>query len=97
MHPEPSLRVRVDGGITIRMQNIITTEDIKKDIQKFQNRITIAREKLAALPERSSSYKERKKLQTQKRNLRNEIEHCKCLIAIAQEGLKRSKYQHDQN
>jgi hypothetical protein len=64
-----------------------TLEDILKDIAGFNNRIWIAREQLVALPSSPSTCKERKKMNDQRRQLSQEIEHVQRLILMAQEAL----------
>lgn len=65
----------------------ITTEDILKDIEGFQSRVSIAREKLAMLPTGFLPYPEHKRREKQKRKLQAEVVHVGKLISIARENL----------
>jgi hypothetical protein len=71
----------------------LTKEDVLNDIERFEKRIQITQEKLTALPQKATGYKERKKLKFKRRILRQEIEHVKRLIAIAKETLP--EYGHN--
>jgi len=66
----------------------LTRKDISNDIEVFKKRIRNAQEKLTALPQKASEFKERKKLKLKRRVLKQEIEHVQGLIAIASEALK---------
>lgn len=66
----------------------LTEENILKDIEVFKKRIRNAQEKIAALPQKATGYKKRKKLKLKRRVLEQEIEHVKGMIAIASEALK---------
>ena len=68
-------------------QMILTRKDILTDIERFEDRIRRAKKKLAALPPMASSFKERNKLKTKRRQLIQEIEHVKGLIRIAKEAI----------
>lgn len=69
------------------MYSVITDESIKDDIEKFRSRILKAEAKLdEALPVRTA--KDRLKA----KQLRDEVEHCKNLIGIAQGALMASDW-----
>ncbi len=65
----------------------ITTEDIKKDIKNFENRITLAKAKLEMLPSGYLPYQEYKNREKQRRGLQADISHLENLTKYAHEGL----------
>lgn len=65
---------------------VLTQGDILNDIAGFNDRIRIAQERLATLPSSPSTYKERKKLDGQRRKLQQEITHVQGLISLAEEA-----------
>ena len=66
----------------------LTDEMILADIAGFEDRIAVARKKLAGLKESTSSnWKERKRLKTKRRELKTEVEHVLNLIALARSAL----------
>ncbi|NQT70088.1 MAG: hypothetical protein HQ552_10955 [Desulfobacteraceae bacterium] len=67
---------------------ILTTEEIKQDIEGFQARIDAARKKLAMLPGGRLAYPEHKKREMHRRQLESEIEHVHKLIGYATEALQ---------
>lgn len=66
---------------------ILTDEDILQDIEGFQQRISQAEDKMAALPETANTWQANKKLANKRHILESEIEHVKRLIGIAEEAL----------
>lgn len=66
---------------------IITDEVIRNDIAKFEQRIQVARDKLAVLPPTAGTWQARKKLKEKRRILQGEIKHVQGLIRIAEESL----------
>jgi len=67
---------------------ILTNEDIRQDIRRFEQRIQDARDKLSALPETAGTWQARKKLDEKKRILNDEIRHVNKLIDMAREALE---------
>jgi len=65
----------------------LTVEQIEKDITEFQNRIAKAKTDLAALPEGYLPFKQHKRREKQRRDLKSEIEHVNILIGYAREGI----------
>ncbi len=61
---------------------------IKQDIQKLNQRISDAKKKLNELPASASTWKDRKKLNARRHNLKSEIQHVKNLIEIAESSLE---------
>ena len=66
---------------------ILTDDEIKNDIQSFQDMIFRAKEKLADLPGGHLPYSEHRKRELQRRQLEDEIKHVQKLIEIATEAL----------
>jgi len=66
---------------------ILTNDEIREDIEKFNERIQDAKAKLAALPATAATWQARKSLKEQRHILNSEIEHVKRLIGIAEEAL----------
>ena len=66
----------------------LTIKDIENDIQKFQDRIEAAREKLIALPATEIDWKEHKKIKAKRHELESEISHVRKLIGYAIEALE---------
>ncbi len=66
---------------------ILTNDDIRDDIKAFEERIEVARDKLAGLQEGTLLYRENKKREHARRILHNEILHVQNLIHIATEAL----------
>ena len=75
------------GGQNLIMQ-ILTDQEIRGDIQNYEQRITAAREKLAMLPEGYLSFANHKKREKERRELQTEIQHVQTLIRYAQGALK---------
>ena len=69
------------------MQLELSQEDIRQEIQAFQDRITAAKAKLAGLPLDASDWNERKRLRLQRQALEAEVIHVKGLIKIAMTAL----------
>lgn len=69
------------------MQLELSQEDILEDIQAYQDRITLARDRLDSLPASAPTWKESKKLEDKKRVCRQEIGLVTKLISIAREAL----------
>ena len=63
---------------------ILTQADIAADIEAYQARIQSARDKLAAMPATASTYKEQKKLKTQRRAIQDNINHVFRILAYAE-------------
>ena len=66
---------------------ILTQEEIKEDIQTFEDSITQARDKLAILPQTAGTWQDRAKLKAQRQALNDDIRHVRQLITYAKEGL----------
>jgi len=66
----------------------LTNDLILDDIAGFEQRIQIAREKLAVLPEGYLPYTEHKKREKQHRELQADISHIENLIKYAHEGIE---------
>jgi hypothetical protein len=69
------------AGLTLRRA------DVEADIDAYQARIQSARDKLATMPATASTYKEQKRLKTQRRTLQDEIHHLKRIKAYADAAL----------
>jgi len=76
--------VAADGWRRETMQLHLTEQDIQADIAAYQARIQLARDKLATMPATASTYKEIKKLGTQRRALQDSINHVYRLVAYAE-------------
>jgi hypothetical protein len=67
---------------------MITEQDIEEDIKSFEQRLRLAREKLAALSiDTNLTYKLHRKRSIQRQKLLNEITHVERLLHYAREGL----------
>ena len=64
------------------MQIELTTENILKDIEGYQSRISTARERLESLPAGRLAYPGHKKREKQRRDLQADITHVQGLIRI---------------
>jgi len=65
----------------------LTIQDIRRDIQGFEERIANAKAELAELPEGYLEFKKHKAREKQRRGLQGELKHCEQLIVYAQEGI----------
>jgi len=65
----------------------LTNNDIREDIRGFEQRIQIAREKLAVLPEGYLPYLEHKKREKVRRACEDEVKHCQQLMVYAYKGI----------
>ena len=68
------------------MQNL-TNQEILEDIEEFQFRISIARQKLIDLPAGYLPFQEHKKRELKRRQLEDDIRHVQKMIEIATEAL----------
>lgn len=69
---------------------ILTDQEIKQDILEFQDRISIARQKLENLPEGFLPFQEHKKREQKRYDLESEIKHIQKIIEIATGALNES-------
>ena len=68
----------------------LTKSEIQNDIQNFEGRISIARQKLADLPEGFLPFGEHKKREQKRYDLESEIKHIQKIIEIATGALNES-------
>ena len=66
----------------------LTNNEIKADIQAFEDRITEARHKLSELPVGPLSFIKAKARDKQTRDLQNDIKHYQKIIGYAEEALE---------
>lgn len=67
----------------------MTPKTIREDMRGFEQRIQVAREKLAMLPEGYLPYPQHKKREKQRQDLRSEIKHVQKMTGYAKEALGR--------
>ena len=66
---------------------ILTDQEIKEDIEEFQFRISIARQKIIDLPAGHIPVADHKKREKIRRDLQDDIRHIEKMISIALEAL----------
>ena len=66
----------------------LTTEMIARDIEKFNERIQIAKDQLARLPVGYLEFKKHKRREKQRRDLRADISHIETLKKYARKALR---------
>ena len=67
---------------------VLTRESVSADISAYQDRLHSAQQALRDLPTWGQTYKERKRLSTDRNRLMAEMEHVRRLIGYAQQALE---------